>query len=58
MKKTTVCGVGGILIGVIGGAYIGSWTLVKLLRYRLLGYGGQKRLDEFISLITTKEEPN
>ncbi len=31
MKKTTIYGVGGILLGIVGGAYIGAKTVCHVI---------------------------
>ncbi len=58
MKKTTICGVGGILLGIVGGAYIGAKTVCHVIGTKIRENGGEEKLSEFTSMLKTKEEPN
>ncbi len=58
MKKAMIYGVGGILIGVVGGVYMGAKTVCHVIGTKIRENGGKEKLSEFTSMLKTKEEPN
>ncbi len=58
MNKAIIYGIGGVLIGVVGGAYMGAKTVCHVIGIKIRENGGAEKLNEFTSMLKTKEEPN
>ena len=58
MKKSMIYGVGGVLIGIVGGAYIGARAICHVIGTKLRENGGEEKVNEFISMLKPEEEPN